>query len=238
MRAMKHNGGGRRACFALGALFCGAALAAAPPVKDDNRWPERMVAFNVTLGAQTWPAAAELNTQPLGTFDEVGLNLAAAVHIPWQTGKHGELLAGLELGLMSHESNIRAPGDIGDVSANVIYLAPSLRWSFREMRFMRVNLDAGAGAYVAEIKEFVQTSFGVAEGTEHFEEWAPGGFVGISFDIPVGRTGRWSINTGARMHLVDFGGVVAFGADLGRLNGPITTLQLGVSYDWNGKKLD
>jgi len=43
---------------------------------------------------------------------------------------------------------------------------------------------------------------------------------------------------GARVHYADFGNVDAYGAGLGRLDGPITTLQLGVSYDWNGKKLD
>lgn len=237
LQAMRHNGGGRCACCAVVALMCGAALAN-EPAQDADAWPERVLMVNASLGYQQWPALRDLDTQPFGTFDDGGFNISASAHIPWRNAGRSDLLLGADLGLMSHESSITAPGDFGDLTATVFYLAPSLRWSLRQSRRLRINLEAGAGAYRADLREFIDTDFGSLEGTRHFNAWAPGGFVGVGFDVPVGQTGRWSINTGARVHYADFGNVDAYGADLGRLDGPITTLQLGVSYDWNGKKPD
>jgi len=234
MQAMQHNGHGARAGCAIVALLCGAALADTPAARQTSTWPSRAMAFNVTLGVQQWPALSDLRTQPYGTFDDIGLNLSASAHVMWKQTAHSDLMLGLDLGLMGHESDITPPGDFGDLSASVLYLAPSLRWSYRDMRFMRLNLEAGVGVYGAEIKEFINTDFGSLEGTEHFEKWAPGGYVGISFDVPVGRSGRWSINTGARVHYADFGSVGAFGRDLGTLDGPITTWQLGMNRDFGG----
>ena len=143
-------------------------------------------------------------------------------------------LSGADLGLMSHESSVTAPGDWGELSADVVYLAPSIRWSWLKPRRVRMNVETGVGLYRAEIHEFIEFGYDFVEGTEHYDRWAPGGFVGVSLDVPVGRTGRWSINTGARVHFVDFGDVSAYGTDLGSLDGPITTLQLGLTWDRGG----
>jgi hypothetical protein len=139
----------------------------------------------------------------------------------------------MDLGFMANDSNIVAPGDIGEVAANVFFLTPSVTWSFGGWRSRRLNLEAGAGLYWAEIKEFWDTGYGAAAGTQHFDEIAPGGYLGISadFPLPYGEE-AWAINIGARVHYVDFGKVHAFGRDLGDLDGPITTLQVGLTYDW------
>lgn len=220
------------------AMLCGAAFAVAGTAQADAPAPARKSTASFLLGAQKWPALHDLDTHPYGTFDKTGWNLAASAHVPVGRGARGEWLVGMDLGLIDHESSITAPGDIGELSADILFLTPSLRWAFRERRRVRVNLEAGAGMYLVAIREFIQLDYDFVEGTRHFEQWAPGGFIGISFDVPVGRTRRWSINTGARMHYVDFGNVGALGTDLGRLDGPITTLQLGMSYDWGGNQHD
>ena len=232
MQAMQHNGGGRRACCAVVALMCAAAVADAQPTEV---WPKRVLMANVSLGYQRWPALRDLDTQPLGTFDESGLNLAASAHVPWQKGTRSDLLLGLDLGLMDHESDVTAPGDVGDrylPHAVAALVDPPVALAAHQPRSRRGRVSrrhAGVYPYRFRLRSRVPGTI---------DAWAPGGFAGISFDLPIGRTGRWSVNTGARVHYMDFGNVGALGADLGRLDGPITTLQLGVSYDWNGKKLD
>jgi len=191
------------------------------------------VTGSFALGYQKWSAAADLDTEPLGKFDDGGWNAVGSVNWRWRELGNGVLLWGMDLGFMSNDSNIRAPGDIGEVAADIFYLTPSITWSFGGRRSKRLNLEAGVGLYWAEIKEFWSTGYGVAEGTEHFEEISPGGYLGISVDYPLPfKKKAWAVNVGARVHYADFGSVEAFGMDLGDLDGPITTLQVGMKYDW------
>jgi len=188
---------------------------------------------NIALGYQQWNAVGDLDTEPLGSFDDGGWNAVGSLNWRWRKVGPGDLLFGMDLGFMSNDSNIRAPGDFGELAADVFFLTPSVTWSIGGRREKRLNLEADAGLYWAEIKEFWNTSYGVAEGTEHFEEIAPGGYLGISADFPLPyREKSWAVNVAARVHYADFGKVEAFGRDLGDLDGPITTLQIGLTYDW------
>jgi hypothetical protein len=57
--------------------------------------------------------------------------------------------------------------------------------------------------------------------------------LGLSIDVPLRFFGDgWAFNTAARVHYAAFADVTALGRNLGGLDGPITTLQLGMSYDW------
>jgi len=188
---------------------------------------------NFALGYQHWNAVGDLDTEPLGSFDDGGWNAVGSVKKRWRGVGRGDLLLGMDLGFMTNDSNIRAPGDIGELAADVFFLTPSLTWSFGGRRSTRLNFEAGAGMYWAEIKEFWDTGYGAAAGTEHFEEIAPGGYIGISADFPVPyKEKAWAMNFAARVHYADFGKVEALGKDLGDLDGPITTLQVGLTYDW------
>lgn len=188
---------------------------------------------NFALGYQRWDAVGDLDTEPLGSFDDGGWNAVGSVHGVWREVGRGDLLFGMDLGFMSNDSDIRAPGDSGQLAADVFFLTPSLTWSIGGRRSTRLNLEAGGGLYWAEIKEFWNTGYGAAEGTEHFEEIAPGGYLGISADFPLPvREKAWAMNVAARVHYADFGKVEALGKDLGDLDGPITTLQIGLTYDW------
>lgn len=188
---------------------------------------------HVALGYQQWNAVGELDTEPLGSFDDGGWNAVGSIGRRWRKAGRGDLLFGIDLGFMMNDSDIVAPGDIGEVAADVFFLTPSVTWSFGGRRSKRLNLEAGAGLYWAEIKEFWDTGYGAAEGTEHFEEIAPGGYLGISVDFPLPyKEKAWAMSVAARVHYADFGPVQAFGEDLGDLDGPITTLQVGLTYDW------
>ena len=186
--------------------------------------------FNFGLGYQQWSALGDLNAGELGSFDDTGWNLNGAVHRRWRDLGGGELLLGGDLGWMSFESNITAPGDLGQLDADVYYLTPSVKWAFEDRKQRRYNLEAGAGLYWAEIKEFYSFGYTLQPGTSHWDDTAPGGYVGVSADWPVGDTGRWAVNTALRAHFVDFGQVEALGTELGSLDGAITTLQVGFTF--------
>ena len=201
----------------------------------EPRRPEIAALLNVSIGLQQWSALGDLDAQPFGTYDTDGMNLSGSAHVPWRRLGRGELLAGMDLGLMVHESDITAPGDIGTIDTDVWYFVPSLRWSLRTSKRVRWNVEAGAGAYRAEMSEWIESGWDIIEGTRHWKAWAPGGFVGASVDLDAGRPGRWSVNSGVRMHYADFGNVDAFGTNVGALDGPIFAWQLGFTYDWNGE---
>jgi hypothetical protein len=211
------------------AILISVAVMGVAAADDENaRWTA-----NFALGYQQWNAVGDLDTQPLGSFDDGGWNAVGSVNRRWREVGRGDLSFGMDLGFMSNDSNIRAPGDIGELAADVFFLTPSMTLSFGGRRSARLNLEVGAGLYWAEIKEFYNTDYGAAEGTEHFEQIAPGGYFGISADLPLPvREKAWAMNIGARVHYADFGKVEALGRDLGDLDGPISTLQVGLTYDW------
>ena len=210
---------------ACAVLYCDAVLAS-----ETEPAQESTLVANVSVGYQRWTALSDLDTEEFGSFEEEGFNVSVSGHGRWKRWGHSTLLLGADLGLMSHDSNIRAPGDIGKLSADVLFLTPSIRLAFGKPRSLHLNLEAGLGLYWADIKEFVGTSYGVVEGRQHFDEIAPGAYVGASIDIPIGKKRRWHVNLGGRVHYADFGTVNALGVNMGRLDGPITSAQLGFSY--------
>ncbi len=246
MNTMSRNSGTKSARWLLAALLLGAGLAMTGRAIAEEAFTEEMVygedtsrwVTAVTLGFHQWPAAAELDTQPYGEFDENGYNISGSVHRRWRHFGGGELLLGADLGLMTNESNIVAPEDHGEMAIDVFSFTPSLRWSFsgpgrNGHRPTRYNLEAGAGVYWARIAEMVQGEYGPVPNNEHYNNYAPGGYLGLSVDVPLRFLGdNWAFNTAARVHYATFGDVDALGRNLGGLDGPITTLQLGMTYDW------
>jgi hypothetical protein len=191
---------------------------------------------SITFGLQQWPALGELDTEPFGEFEETGFNISGSIHRRMRHLARGELLFGGDMGWMIHESNITAPGDWQELVGDIIFLTPSAKWTFgggrRETRF---SLEAGVGLYWTLISEFLSDGGGIGTGTRHYEEYAPGGYVGMSLDVPVRFLGDvWAINVATRVHYADFDDVDAgaFGKNLGSLSGPIASLQLGMTYDW------
>ncbi len=188
---------------------------------------------SVSIGVQQWSALGDLDTGSLGEFESTGYNISDSVHRHWREFAGGDLYFGADLGYMVHDSDITVPGDIDELMADILFLTPSLRWSVNKRRGRRFSVEAGAGIYWSAISEFIETDYGSGWGSRHYEESAPGGYLGLSADLPVFFLGQgWSLNLAGRIHYASFGEVDAFNRKLGSLDGPITTLQFGLTHEW------
>ena len=103
-------------------VLCGAAFSAQaePP-------GEHLLTGNISIGYQQWTALADLDTEKFGSFEEGGFNLSASGHGRWKHWNNSTVLLGADLGLIFNDSNIRAPGDTGNLSADILFMTPSIR---------------------------------------------------------------------------------------------------------------
>ena len=189
--------------------------------------------YEIAIGAHSWPALANLEPAGDGQFDEVGCNINLAAHWPVRRFDESELLAGIDLGLFSNESNIRFLSD--SLVARNGYLAPSVKWMFGNRH--RYSLDAGIGYYLQDITE-IAGNYPMYWETQLWEESAVGGYVGGTIDFRGGEPARSrGVMMSLKVHFVDFGTVRdedflprTLGQDAGRLGGPVYVYQLG--YRW------
>ena len=190
--------------------------------------------WEVGLGVQSWPGLADLDAVGEGSFDEVGFNLSLAVHVPVRRLGRGQLFAGVDLGLMSNESDIRFTSDT--LIARNGYITPSVKWMFGHHH--RYSLDAGVGYYLQDVAE-VAGEYPAYWETQLWEDGAVGGYIGGTFDFASSEPGRThGVTINIKVHLVEFGRVndemitypATLGADAGNLSGPIYALQIG--YQW------
>lgn len=226
------NNGNRLAIAGLAAALMfpeGAVLA-----QDDIDWVTTSRGrYEIAIGVHSWPALAGLEAAGSGGFDRTGLNISFAGHWPVKRFADSELLAGIDLGLFTNDSDIRFISD--SLTARNGYLVPSVKWMFG--RKHRYSLDAGVGYYLADIAE-VFSDYPLYGETVLWEEGAVGGYLGGTIDF---RGGEPSRSRGAMMslkvHFVDFGTVrdegrlpPTLGQDAGRLDGPVYMYQVG--YRW------
>lgn len=202
--------------------------------QDDVEWVTTSRGrYEIAIGAHSWPGIADLDAAGGGEFEPVGFNLGLAAHWPVRRFAASELLAGLDLGLFTNDSDIRFISD--SLTARNGYLVPSVKWMFG--RRHRYSLDAGAGYYLADITE-IYSDYPLYGETVLWEEGAVGGYLGATLDF---RGGEPSRSRGAMMslkvHFVDFGTVrdegrlpPTLGQDAGRLEGPVYMYQVG--YRW------
>lgn len=217
----------------VAAMYVAAPVQAAeyrPPGFYDN-W----IRWEASFGVHAWPAIADIEPFAGGQFDDVGINLAFAVHIRTKQKDEKELLAGFDMGFFPSESNIRLFTE--DLSARGMYLTPSLKWMFGRNRH-RYSLDAGIGYYLVDIAEVTILGGGYSE----FELWQSsgvGGYVGGTWDIgskdPL-KTRGWML--ALKVHYFDLGQVrdenaglpARLGPAAGDMKGPVYQLQFG--YRW------
>lgn len=220
----------------LGAFACGALLASDVARADEEiEWVTTSRGrYEVAIGAHSWPGLADLQPPGGGSFDEVGVNLSFAAHWPVWRFARSELLAGVDLGLFSNESDIRFLSD--DVIARNGYLVPSIKWMFG--RRHRYSVDAGVGYYLLDIAEVAGEYPAIFE-TQLWEESSVGAYIGVTVDFAGGSPTRsHGIMLSFKTHFVDFGAVndeeagfpVTLGQDAGDLKGPVHMLQIG--YRW------
>ena len=127
--------------------------------------------WEFALGVQSWPALADLGIPNEGAFDNVGFNLSGAVHWPYRRFGRSELLAGADLGFMSHESDIRFTSDT--LVARNVYFTPSIKWMFAN----RYSLDVGLGYYFQDMAEIAGEYPNSLE-TRLWEDGSIGGYIG------------------------------------------------------------
>lgn len=211
-----------------GSLFAGANAAAQEEDFPKMRW-------EVWLAATYWSGLNDLLPSAGGTFDEVGFGLGGGAHWPVASGARGDLLVGVEGGLMSHGSDIQ--GDFEDLISRDGYVAFSAKWMPGAPRGL--SLDAGYAYHLIDMSQVEDDYFSYSY--EEFESWedsAGGPFVGISWDSWASRPGKSSgLSLGFEVHFVDFETVrdediyitPVLGPNAGTLDGPMYLFQLGYS---------
>ena len=202
--------------------------------QDDVEWVTTYRGrYEIAIGAHSWPGLADLDAAAGGEFDAAGFNINLAAHWPVRRFDDSELLAGLDLGIMTNDSSIRFITE--SVSARNAYLVPSLKWMFG--RRHRYSLDAGLGYYMQDIAEVV-SEYPLFWETVLWEEAAAGGYIGGTVDFRGGDPARSrGLVMSLKVHFVDFGTVrdegrlpPTLGRDAGDLAGPIYMAQVG--YRW------
>jgi len=202
--------------------------------QDDIEWVTTYRGrYEFALGAHSWPGLADLDVARDGEFDAVGFNINFAAHWPVKRFSASELLAGLDLGLFTNDSDIRFISE--SITARNGYLVPSMKWMFGERH--RYSLDVGLGYYLQDIAEVV-TAYSLYGETKLWEQGAAGGYLGGTIDFGGGDPMKSrGFMMSLKIHFVDFGTVrdegrlpPTLGQDAGRLSGPVYVYQVG--YRW------
>jgi hypothetical protein len=202
--------------------------------QDDVEWVTTSRGrYELAIGAHSWPGLTDLDVAGDGEFDEAGFNVGLAAHWPVRRFADSELLAGIDLGVMTNDSDIRFISE--PVSARNAYIVPSLKWMFGHGH--RYSLDAGLGYYVQDIAEVV-VDYPLYGEVVLWEEAAPGGYVGGTVDFGGGDPARSrGFTMSLKVHFVEFDTVrdegrlpPTLGQDAGALSGPIYMAQVG--YRW------
>lgn len=207
----------------------GAALA-----EDDVEWVTTSRGrYEIAIGAHSWPGLAQLDVAAGGDFDQTGFNISLAAHWPVKRFADSEVLAGIDLGLFTNDSDIRFIFE--SLTARNGYLVPSVKWAFGQRH--RYSLDAGVGYYLADIAE-IFSDYPLYGETVLWEAGAVGGYLGGTIDFRGGEPSRSrGMMMSLKVHFVDFGIVrdedrllLTLGQDAGRLSGPVYMYQVG--YRW------
>lgn len=202
--------------------------------QDDVEWVTTSRGrYEIAIGGNSWPGLADLDAARTGEFDETGFSLNLAAHWPVRRFADSELLVGIDLGVLTNDSNIRFISE--SLTARNGYLVPSVKWMFG--RRHRYSLDAGAGYYLQDIAEVI-TAYPLYGETRLWEEGAAGAYLGGTIDFRGGEPSRSrGLMMSLKVHFVEFGTVrdeqrlpPTLGADAGRLTGPVYVYQVG--YRW------
>lgn len=201
---------------------------------DNDEPGSKSMRSEVWLAVTSWPTLSDLHPVVGGSFKSVGYGLGGALHWPLRSMQGANLLIGIEGAVMVTESNI--PVLLDELLARDGYLAASMKWMPGKTR--KLSLDAGLAYHLLDITQ-LETDYDSSAEFESWEEAALGPFLGMTWDLGAGETGRNSgMTLGLRAHFLDFGtvrdedvlGSVVLGRDAGELGGPVFVLRVG--YRW------
>ena len=191
--------------------------------------PESWGRWEIWMGPVFWPALGDLTPEG-GEFDEVGLGLGFAFHLPVKQFEHSDLLVGADLTVSGVDSDI--DGFLSTVMARHLYVGVSAKWAFLKDR--NAMLDFGVGLHMADMAELSTVYWGLEYTL--WEATRGGAYVGATWDISRGLPGRKNgLFVAFKAHFVDFGEVYdediqffpMLGSAAGRAEGPIYMLQIG-----------
>lgn len=179
---------------------------------------------SVSIGASSWGSLQDLSSENGEGFDSIGWSLDFGGHRYMTRWGSADVLLGADFGFFGAEGDI--PGLRVDYTQRGLYLTPSTRLRFGERGKRHMDIEFGIGWYEVDIVELDCESGGIcSELDEPFNSDKIGGYVGVS-----GGFGRWFV-MGLRVHMADFGEVSGVGDVPATLDGPIVTLNFGLSWD-------
>jgi hypothetical protein len=179
---------------------------------------------SISIGASSWGSLRDLNSENGEGFDAIGWSLDFGGHRYMTRWGSADVLLGADFGFFGAEGDI--PGLIDDYTQRGLYLTPSTRFRFGERGRRHLDLELGIGWYEVDIVELFCSSGAIcSELDEPFNADRVGGYAGVS-----GGFGQWFV-MGLRVHMADFGEVSGVGAVPVKLDGPIVTLNFGLSWD-------
>lgn len=215
-----HVGG--RSAFSLLLLAAAAMPRTTLGAEDDTSVPGSRLAL--LIGVHDWSGLGDLQSADGGSFHSTGSTLAAVGHRRVAEFQRNTLLVGGEVGFFTNDSNIQ--GLTTDLSANGMYIMPSLKLAFGRQRNFYV--DAGAGVYFVDFTETGCGDFGCGEIQEIWQETKFAGYLGISADLRISE--QWAVALEAKVHFVNFGTASGLGAEPQSLDGPIYLFQVGAAF--------
>lgn len=177
----------------------------------------------LAVGGQHWSALSDLQAGGNEAFDSGGLVVDLAVHGPATVW--GGWRVGMDVGMSFTEGDI--PGLYTNMDAGTLYLTPSVRIPVGNAP---LTLDLGLGYYRADFGEvdcFV--GWGCVDLGERWHKNTVGGYIGASWDHPLGETGS-ALSLTLRVHFADYGVPAVLGPAAGRLNGPASNLLVGFAF--------
>ena len=177
-----------------------------------------------SIGASSWGSLQDLSSENGEGFDSIGWSLDFGGHRYMTRWGSADVLLGADFGFFGAEGDI--PGLRVDYTQRGLYLTPSTRFRFGERGKRHMDIEFGIGWYEVDIVELDCESGGIcSELDEPYNSDRMGGYAGVS-----GGFGQWFV-MGLRVHMADFGEVSGVGAAPVQLDGPVVTLNFGLSWD-------
>ena len=179
---------------------------------------------SVSIGASSWDNLQDLSSENGEGFDSIGWSLDFGGHRYMTRWGSADVLLGADFGFFGAEGDI--PGLRADYTQRGLYLTPSTRLRFGERGKRHMDIEFGIGWYEVDIVQLDCESGGIcSELDEPYNSDRMGGYAGVS-----GGFGQWFV-MGLRVHMADFGEVSGVGAVPVKLDGPVVTLNFGLSWD-------
>ena len=196
---------------------------------DTATYPAEPIRVAVGLGFDSWSDLGDLQPTLGGDFDDVGTSFEISFHRQVAQLAWGAVYLGADLGVLSHDSDVRGVVEGEDLQASAFYFTPSAKIRLNSAGRQQYFIDAGVGYYDVTVEEWEDDCYWDCDVSEYYDDNTFGGYLGASADFDVGSDGGIKVSVGAKVHFLDFDDPVELDSANG-LGGPI--YQFHVSVVW------